>query len=94
MNPYQVLLRPVITEKSSLMTKDSKYLFEVDRKATKLDVKRAIKVAFDVDVVSVNTINVKGKVKNYRGRPKKLSDTKRAIVKLKENQSIPIFDGV
>lgn len=80
-----IIKRPVITEHSADLMMDKKYTFEVDPKANKAEIKKAIEEAFDVTVEKVNTINVKGKLKRmgqYAGyRP----DRKKAIVQLSED---------
>ena len=91
----RTLIRPVITEKSTMLNEQNRYVFEVDLKATKYDVARAVEWAFDVDVVSVNTYRRKGKRKRS-GRTlqeTKRPDTKRAIVTLKPGDSIVLFEG-
>ena len=93
MNNAFVLLRPVITEKSTILGEDGKYVFEIARQATKYDVARAVEWAFDVKVVSVSTLNRKGKMKNFGGRPKRRPGFKRAIVKLAPGDSITLFEG-
>ena len=81
MNPARVLKRPLITEQSTLLGESGKYVFEIDTRATKADVAAAVEWAFDVRVKSVNTLKVRGKVKQYgRSRPSKQPDWKKAIV--------------
>jgi large subunit ribosomal protein L23 len=90
-----ILRRPIITEKSMRETALGKYAFEVDRRATKPEIARAVKEAFNVDPVSVRTVNVKGqwtRTRNFRHR-KKLSNWKKAIVTLKKDQKIDIFES-
>lgn len=93
MNTYTVLISPVVTEKSNLLDKQRKYTFKVAVNSTKGQIAASVKKAFKVDVVSVNTIKVKGKVKNFRGKPVKRPDWKKAIVSVAEGQSISIFEG-
>ncbi|MEX0762361.1 MAG: 50S ribosomal protein L23 [Dehalococcoidia bacterium] len=93
MNPAKVLLRPLVTEKSTLLQEKGKYVFQVDNRATKHDVARAVKWAFDVEAVGVNTFVVKGKVKRYGRRPSKQPDWKKAIVTLRPGDTIQLFEG-
>ena len=94
MNASQVLLRPVLTEKTTEMQEGGRYTFEVARSATKLDVKRAVETAFGVDVVKVNTMNVKGKRKRFGPRFVAQQPRKKAVVTVAAGQSITIFEGV
>jgi large subunit ribosomal protein L23 len=91
---YDLILGPVITEKSTQGTEHNQVTFRVRREATKPEVKAAIEGLFGVKVKAVNTINRKGKVKRFRGRLGKRSDVKKAIVTLEEGQSIDITTGV
>lgn len=94
-HPYQVLLRPIITEKATMLTGENKYAFEVDRRANKLQVKEAVEAAFDVRVTAVNVMNVKGKRRRLgRRNPGKSPDWKKAIVTLAEGDTIQLFEGV
>ena len=93
MNPYSVLISPIVSEKSGLLDKQGKYTFKVAPSANKRQIASAVESVFKVDVVSVNTLNLRGEVKNYRGRPSKKPDWKKAIVTLAANQSIPIYEG-
>jgi large subunit ribosomal protein L23 len=90
---YDVIRRPVITEKSTMASEQDKVIFQVCHKATKADVKEAVEALFKVNVVKVNTINVEGKLRNFRGRAGKLSDFKKAIVTLEKGQKIDIAAG-
>lgn len=87
---YDVIRVPVITEKSTVGSEQNRYTFKVATSATKEQIKRAVKLAFGVDAVSVSTIKVKGKVKRFKGLPGKRPDYKKAIVKLAEGQSIDV----
>ena len=83
-NLYQVIKRPVITEKSALQVADSKYTFKVEKGASKGEIKQAIEKLFGVTVLDVKTMNVKGKGKK--------SDGKKAVVTLKEGDKIELFE--
>ena len=91
---YDVVLAPHITEKSTLASEHNAVVFKVSNDATKPQIKEAIEALFDVTVTGVNTINVKGKTKRWRGKPYKRVDTKKAIVTLAEGQSIDVTSGI
>lgn len=91
---YDVLQAPVITEKSTMASEHGKVVFRVKPEATKPQVKSAVEALFSVDVLSVNTTLVKGKKKTFRGRPGVRSDYKKAVVTLKDGQSIDYASGV
>ena len=90
-----IILRPVVSEKSYNLLDDGKYTFVVAPDANKTEIKIAIEAIFDVKVVKVNTLNRKGKtVRNRRtGISSKRPDSKRAIVTLAEGDSIDLFEG-
>ena len=88
-----VILRPVVSEKSYNLLDDGQYTFVVAPDANKTEIKIAIEAIFDVKVVSVNTLNRQGKRRRTRYGTGKLADTKRAIVTVAEGQSIDIFAG-
>ena len=90
---FDVILAPVVTEKSTLGTQDRRYTFKVNRASTKGDVKTAIEMILKVTVEGVNILNVKGKTKMFRGRRGQRSDYKKAIVKVAEGQTIDIGAG-
>jgi large subunit ribosomal protein L23 len=88
-----LLIKPIITEKSTLLQESGKYTFEVSKHATKPQIKSAISELFDVSVSSVNILVRKGKPKTF-GRNRIISpQTKRAIVTLKDGQTLTIFEG-
>jgi large subunit ribosomal protein L23 len=91
-NPRDVLLAPVVSEKSYSLLDEGKYTFIVAPQANKTEIKIAVENVFGVKVASVNTLNRKGKVRKTRFGLGKRKDTKRAIVTLKEG-SIDIFGG-
>ncbi len=90
---YNVILSPVITEKSTLISEHNQVAFKVAIDATKADIKSAVEALFKVKVTGVNTMRVKGKVKRFRGHLGKRSDWKKAIVTLAEGQSIDVTTG-
>ena len=76
----EIILAPVVTEKSSGEIQDGKYTFRVNKKATKIDIKNAVEKLFEVKVLNVNTMTVKGKEKRVGRNVGKTSDWKKAIV--------------
>ena len=88
-----VILRPVVSEKSYNLLDDGKYTFVVAPDANKTEIKIAIEAIFGVKVVSVNTLNRQGKRRRTRYGTGKLADNKRAIITVAEGQSIDIFAG-
>ena len=94
MKSILVLKKPIVTEKSTAMNQESKYVFEIDTRANKMDVKNAVQSAFNVTVLKVNIMNIKGKKKRFGPKITKLPDRKKAIVTLSQGDSITIFEGV
>ena len=93
MNPYQTIIRPLITEKNTFLMEQNKYSFEVANAASKDDVRSAIETIFNVSVMSVRTINVRGKLKR-RGREFGYQKNwKKAIVTLAPGDQIELFEG-
>jgi large subunit ribosomal protein L23 len=92
-DPRDVIVRPVISEKSYGLLEGNKYTFLVDTDANKTEIKIAIEKIFGVTVTGVNTINRKGKRKRTRFGYGTRKDTKRAIVSLKDGDTIEIFGG-
>ncbi len=94
-DPRDVILRPVVSEKSYGLLDQGAYTFVVAPGANKIEIRHAVEAIFNVQVVKVNTLNRPGKRKRNRGKQTfgKRADTKRAIVTLAEGQSIPIFEG-
>ncbi|MDO5662497.1 MAG: 50S ribosomal protein L23 [Brachybacterium sp.] len=91
-DPRDIVLKPVVSEKSYGLMDEGKYTFEVDSRANKTEIKIAIEKIFDVKVASVNTINRQGKARRTRFGIGRRKDTKRAIVTLVDG-SIDIFGG-
>ena len=85
MRPEDIIIAPVITEKSSMDMQEGKYTFEVNKKATKVDIANAVEKLFEVKVLKVNTITVKGKTKRMGRYEGKTSDWKKAIVTIDTN---------
>lgn len=95
MTPYDIIKRPVITEKTNIQKEAANQItFEVDRKANRIEIGRAVEQIFKVQVAGVQTMQIKGKVKR-RGRTLgKRKDWKKAIVTLQPGQRIDFFEGV
>jgi large subunit ribosomal protein L23 len=87
-----VIIRPVVSEKSYAGLELNTYTFLVDKRANKTEIKEAVQAIWDVRVVSVNTLNRRGKVKRRRYTQGKRPDEKRAIVTLAEGDAIEIFE--
>ena len=93
-NHYDVILAPHITEKSTMLSEHNAVVFKVAGDASKPQIKAAVEALFNVSVTGVNTMNVKGKTKRWKGRPYTRSDVKKAIVTLAEGDSIDVTEGV
>ena len=91
---YDLILGPVITEKSTQGVEHNQVTFRVRQEATKPEIREAIEGLFGVKVKAVNTLNQKGKVKRFRGRLGKRNDVKKAIVTLEEGHSIDVTTGI
>ena len=92
-DPRDIIYRPVISEKTYGLLDETKYTFEVDRRANKTEIKQAIETIFDVKVTRVNTLNREGKRKRRGLIVGKRNDVKRAIVSLHEDDQIDLFDA-
>lgn len=90
-DPRDIIIRPVVTERSMALVQNGKYTFVVDRNANKIDIKKAVEQLFDVDVVKVNTMNVPGKVRRRGTSVGRRPDWKKAIVTVAEGQRIRKF---
>lgn len=91
---YDVIEKPVITEKSTYAAEQHKVVFQISPSASKTDVRKAVEALFAVQVEKVNTIKTKGKIKRFRGRTGQRSDQRKAIVTLKEGQTIDLAAGI
>ena len=91
---YQVILKPLVTEKSTQLSEFNKMVFSVPLSATKLEIKSSIEKIFSVKVMAVNTILNKGKVKRFKGVLGRRSNTKKAIVTLAPGNNIDLSAGV
>ncbi|MCB9374051.1 MAG: 50S ribosomal protein L23 [Microthrixaceae bacterium] len=94
-DPRDIILEPVVSEKSYGLLEDNVYTFKVDTGASKPEIRDAVQAIFGVTVVKVNTLNRKGKRKRNRRSPTfgRRPDTKRALVTLAEGDSIDLFEG-
>ena len=91
---YDVIRAPHITEKATLLSEQNAVVFKVANDATKPQIKEAVEALFDVKVTGVNTIVAKGKTKRWKGKPYTRTDMKKAIVTLKDGDSIDITGGI
>lgn len=97
MDPYKVIIRPISTEKTRYQADElQQYAFAVDRRANKIDVKRAIRAIFGVEPIAVNLINMPAKINRRYGRRNIVRSArwKKAIVTLAEGQRLELFEGV
>ena len=91
---YEIIKRPLITEKSTTLGEGKKYVFEVYSDSYKLSIKKAIEQIFEVKVKTVNIINTKGKIKKFKGIKGRRSDVKKAIITLEKDYTIDLAGGV
>lgn len=89
-----ILIKPMITEKSTSLLEGNKYTFQVDPRSNKSEIKRAVEEIFKVKVLDVHTLRVKGKVKRRKNTIGRTPEKKKAIVTLKPGDKIEIFEGV
>ncbi len=94
MHLYEVLRRPIVTEKSTFLQERNKYVFEIAKKATKRQVKDAVELAFKVNVTQVNVVTMQGKQKKVGRRAVMTPPWKKAVVTLTPGQKIQFFEGV
>jgi len=92
--PHQIVRRPVVTEKGTALKEQNKYLFEVDRRATKVQIRQAVESLFHVKVAAIHTVAMRGREKRLGRFVGRTSDWKKAIVTLREGHSIEFFEGV
>jgi len=91
---YEVIRRPVVTEKSTMASEANALVFEVAKDAAKPLIKEAVETLFNVKVKAVNTVLTKGKVKRFRGKPGRRNDVKKAYVTLEEGHMIDVTTGL
>lgn len=95
LNPHDIIIRPVVTERSMDDMADGKYTFVVDRRSNRSEVKKAVETIFGVKVEKVNTMNMRGKLKRQGMHQGRRPDWKKAIVKLSEDSKrIEFFEGM
>jgi large subunit ribosomal protein L23 len=95
MDLYQIIKRPLITEKGMRCNEEhNTVVFQVDPRANKMQIKQAVETLFSVQVLHVNTLNMQGKKKRMRFREGKKPDWKKAYVTLREGDTITFFEGV
>jgi large subunit ribosomal protein L23 len=93
-NLLDIIISPSITEKATYLSEQNKIVFKVNKKAKKDSIKRSIEKIFKVNVIKINTINLKGKTKIVKGKKSKKPDIKKAIITLKKGQSIDLSTGI
>ena len=91
---YKIIRKPIVTEKATKLSEFNKVVFEVASKSNKNEIKGAIEKLFSVKVKSVNIINIKGKIKRFKGVLGKKNDIKKAVITLEEGNTIDISAGV
>ena len=94
MTNEQILIEPVLSEKTNLLREEGKYVFRVDPRATKIQIKEAVRRLYNVHPVSCTVMVVGGKPKRQRSRPGYTSSWKKAIVRLSKDEKISVFEGV
>ncbi len=94
MHPYEVLRRPVISEKATLLQEGNKYVLEVAKETSKAQIKQAVELAFKVKVSKVNVITIPGKTKRMGRREVTSSPWKKAVITLEPGDKISFFEGV
>lgn len=93
-NPHDVLIKPLVSEKSIALMEENKYSFMVNRDSNKVEIKHAVQELFKVTVLNVTTMNIKGKKKRMGRFEGKKPDRKKAIVTLKPGDKIEVFEGL
>ena len=94
MNYADILIEPVVSEKATALREQNKYVFIVQHKKKKIQIKEAVSKLFNVKVVDCTTMNVMGKMKRLRGKPGRTSSYKKAIVRVAPGEVIQAFEGV
>jgi large subunit ribosomal protein L23 len=94
-NPHNIILNPIVTERSMMQTEEKKYTFKVDKNANKYQIKDAIEEIFDVKVEKVSIMNIQGKLKRMGRNEGRRASWKKAIIKLKpESKEIKLFENL
>ena len=94
MDIHRVLIKPTITEKSTLLQESGKYTFQIAPRANKVEVKQAVESNFGVTVLDVNITKLRGKKKSYGPRIKQRPDIKKAVVTLQQGDRINLVEGL
>ncbi len=94
MELYEVLIRPIITEKSTLLQEEGKYVFQIARRANKVQVKEAVQKSFNVKVEDVNITWLRGRWKRFGPRITRTADMKKAVVTLRAGDKIQLVEGL
>ena len=93
MEARDILIRPIVTEKSTALMEQGKYTFRVPLAATKIQIRQAVEQIFKVKVQAVNTMRYEGKLKRMGRTQRRRSDWKKAVVTLKPGEAIELFEG-
>lgn len=94
-NPHDIILKPIVTERSMMQTEEKKYTFQVSKDANKYQIKDSIEKIFDVKVEKVSVMNIQGKIKRMGRNQGRTASWKKAIIKLKpESKEIKLFENV
>lgn len=93
MDARDILIKPIVTEKSTALMEEGKYTFQVPLTATKIEIRQAVEKVFNVKVQAVNTMRYEGKMKRLGRTQGRRSDWKKAIVTLKAGETIELFEG-
>lgn len=94
-NPHDIILKPLVTERSMMQIEEKKYTFKVDKNANKYQIKDAIEEIFDVKVEKVSVMNIQGKIKRMGKNEGRRASWKKAIIKLKpESKEIKLFENL
>ena len=95
LNPHDIIIKPIVTERSMRDMEEGKYTFKVDRRVNKSEIKKAVENVFGVKVEKVNTMNMQGKLKRQGAHEGRIPNWKKAIVTLKEDSKrIEFFEGM
>ena len=94
MNYESILIEPVLSEKANILREQGKYVFKVDSRANKTEIKEAVRRLFNVHPVSCTVMVMGGKPKRQRNRPGYTSSWKKAVVRLAKDEKIAVFEGV
>ena len=91
---HRILIKPLISEKATFLSGENKYVFEVNRQATKKEIKQAVKDVYGIEPIKVNVISVEGKARRYGRTLGRTKNRKKAVVTLPAGQNIQVYEGV